>query len=48
MRNYQIQFLSGKVIRCDYIEALKIDDALTKFRQGRYGNHKVISVVECD
>jgi len=47
METYKIRFLSGKVIRHAYVDAVKIDDALNKFRTGKYGNHKVISISEC-
>ena len=47
MNTYKIKFLTGKVTRQEYVDAVKIDGALNEFRRGKYGNHKVISISEC-
>ena len=48
MKTYKVLFWWGKVRRQEYVDAEKLDDALKLFRQGQYGEHDVISIIESD
>lgn len=48
MKTYKVLFWWGNLMRQEYVDAEKLDDALNIFRLGEYCEHEVISIIESE
>lgn len=48
MTTYKVLFWWGTVRRQAYIDAETLEDALKKHKESKFGEHKIISIVESE